>query len=137
MGAARVSVGVALLAAIGIGSATADDYGQCVDRARDRLIRGQQNPAIGPDRALNAYMADFRECQRLDAQSHVHERRDEQQRIDQQRTDQQRWNQERDQRQADQQRWEQQRLNQQRDQQRWDQQRLDQQRQDQQRWNQR
>ncbi|HUA55236.1 MAG TPA: hypothetical protein VMB81_23850 [Candidatus Sulfotelmatobacter sp.] len=141
MRCARAIVGGVLLAAISIGDAAADDYGQCLDRARDRLARGQVNPAIGPDRALNAYMADFHECQRLDADAHARDQRLEQQRIDQQRADQQRLDQQRlnqqlDQQQADQQRW-----NQQLDQQRWnqqrlDQQRLDQQRQDQQRWNQ-
>ncbi len=123
------TVGLVLFAALGVdGVATAFDYGQCQDRARDRLVRGQVDPAIGPDRALNAYMADFHECQRLDAAAKARDTRDDQQRVDQQRFDQQR----RD-HQIDQQRADQQRLDQQIDQQRADQQRLDQQRSDQQR----
>ena len=75
-------------------------YGQCQDRARDRLERDQRNPTIGRDRARSAYQTDMQECVRIDAkerardvqqddQRHLDQQR-EQQRLDQQRLDQQR-----------------------------------------------
>jgi hypothetical protein len=105
----RAQLGVlALLALTPLGEAAAQmSYGQCADRARDRYMRGQVNPVIGPDRALEAYTGDLRECARIDAQSRAHDARIDQQRVDQQR-------------------WEDQRIEQQREQQRVDQQRLDQ-----------
>jgi hypothetical protein len=105
----RALVVIALLALAPLGEAAAQmTYGQCADRSRDRYMRGQVNPVIGPDRALEAYTGDLRECVRIDAQNRGHDARADQQRVDQQRSDQQRY--------------EQQRLDQQRD----DQQRLDQ-----------
>ena len=111
---------LALLLAVPLGDAAAQalTYGQCADRARDRYVRGQANPTIGADRALEAYTADLRECARIDADNRAHDQRQQQQ-LDQQRLDQQR---------ADQQRLDQQRYDQQLDQRRLDQQRLDQQR---------
>jgi hypothetical protein len=89
-------------------AAAQSNYGQCADRARDRMMRDQTNRAIGPDRALNGYMADLQQCQRLDAQEHAHDSYQDQQRSDQQRFDQQRLDQQR----ADQQRLDQQRARQ-------------------------
>ncbi len=113
---------VALFVLIPLGEATAQvmTYGQCADRARDRYIRGQVDPTIGADRALQVYTGDLRECARLDAEMRARDTRQDQQRVDQQRRDQQ----------LDQQRADQQRLDQQRTEQRLDQQRLDQQRDD-------
>ena len=61
-------------------AAAQSNYGQCADRARDRMMRDQTNRAIGPDRALNGYMADLQQCQRLDAQEHAHDSYQDQQR---------------------------------------------------------
>ena len=78
-----------------LADAAAQNYGQCQDRARDRLMRDQQNRAIGPDRALNGYMADIQDCQRQDAQERARDTYQDQQRFDQQRLDQQRLDQQR------------------------------------------
>ncbi|MBI3517588.1 MAG: hypothetical protein HY060_26445 [Proteobacteria bacterium] len=119
---ARFAV-LALCALMPVGEAAAQmTYGQCADRARDRYMRGQVDPVIGPDRALDLYRADLRECVSIDAQNRRHDTRVDQQRTDQQRLDQQRSEAQRIEQQRDQQRAEQQRL----DQQRADQQRLDQ-----------
>ena len=126
---ARASVVAFLLALGAAGDAVAQQmtYGQCADRARDRYMRGQVDPVIGPDRALDIYRADLRGCVDMDARNRTHEGRVDQQRVDQQRASQQR---------IDQQRDDQRRLNQRldllRDQQRLDQ-RLDQERRDDQR----
>ena len=103
---------IALLALAPLGDAAAQiGYGQCQDRARDRLMRNQVNPAIGRDRALDAYTADIRDCQRMDAQNRASDTRTDQQRLEDQRLDHQR---------LDQQRLDQQRLDQQRTRQRDD-----------------
>ena len=69
------------LAPLGDAAAQALSYGQCADRARDRYMRGQADPAIGAERALSAYTADLRECARVDADTHARDaRRDEQRR---------------------------------------------------------
>jgi Skp family chaperone for outer membrane proteins len=95
-----------LLALLPLGDAAAQiGYGQCQDRARDRLDRDQRNPTIGLDRARSAYQADMQECVRIDAR----ERARDVQQDDQQRLDQQREQQQRDQQRLDQQRQEQQR----------------------------
>jgi hypothetical protein len=108
-----------VLAPLG-GAAAQPNYGQCQDRARDRLMRDQVNKAIGPDRALNGYMADIQQCQRVDAQERARDTRDDQLRYDQQRSDQQRYDQQRlDQRRGDQQRLDQLRARQRDDMQRY------------------
>jgi hypothetical protein len=115
----RALVLVTLLSLAPLGEAVAQlTYGQCADRARDRFMRGQVDPTIGRDRALEAYTADLRECARIDAQTRAYDARQGQQRLDQQRTEQQ----------VDQQRLDQQRLDQQRYNQQLDRRRLDQQR---------
>jgi hypothetical protein len=84
-------------------------YGQCQDRARDRLERDQRNPTIGRDRARAAYQTDMQECVRIDARERARDvQEDDQRRVDQQREQQR----------LDQQRLDQQRLQQQQQQQR-------------------
>jgi hypothetical protein len=117
MSARRRGGALAVLALLPLGDAAAQTtYGQCADRARDRYMRGQVDPVIGPDRALDAYKGDLRECVRLDAQNRTSEakrdQRQDQQRLDQQRQDQQLEQQRLDQQRLDQQRADQQRLNQ-------------------------
>jgi hypothetical protein len=82
----------AVLALLPLGDAAAQiGYGQCQDRARDRLERDQRNTAVGTDRARSAYQADMQECVRLDARERARDtREDDQHRADQQRQDQQR-----------------------------------------------
>lgn len=101
----RLAFLVVLCALAPLGDAAAQiGYGQCQDRARDRLERGQKNPTIGVDSARRTYQADMQECVRIDARERARDRteddemRREQQRLDQRRDEQQR------QRQLDQQR---------------------------------
>lgn len=94
----------ALLAAMMLvpmtGAVAQMDYGQCQDRARDRLERGQNNPSIGRDRARSTYTADMQECVRMDARERARDVRED----DQRRTDQQRQEQRLDQQRRDRQR---------------------------------
>ena len=103
------SVLIALLIVAPLGDAAAQiGYGQCQDRARDRLERDQRSPAIGLDRARSAYQTAMQECVRIDAKERAHDvREDDQRRLDQQREQQR----------LDQQRLDQQRLQQQQQQQ--------------------
>jgi hypothetical protein len=106
-------------------AAAQSHYGPCIDRARDRMERDWNNPAVGPDRARSAYIADIQQCTRLDAQERARDAHEEDQRTDQQRLDQQR---------VDEQRQDEQRQDQRIDQQRADQKRLDQQRRQREEW---
>jgi hypothetical protein len=93
---------LALLVLAPLGQAAAQiGYGQCQDRARDRLERDQRNPSIGLDRARRGYQTDMQECVRIDARERARDvQEDDQRRVDQQREQQR----------LDQQRQEQQRL---------------------------
>ena len=105
-----------------LADAAGQGYGQCADRARDRMVHDQLDPAIGYQSALDAYTADLRQCAQRDAEQRAREQQRDDQRALDHRLDQQRWGQQADQQRLDQQRLDQQRL----DQQRLDQQRLDQ-----------
>src|SRR4051794_6805684 len=97
---------MALLIVVPLSEAAAQiGYGQCQDRARDRLERDQRTATIGLDRARSAYQTDMQECVRIDAK----ERARDIQQSDQQHLDQQRLDQQREQQRLDQQRQEQQR----------------------------
>ena len=75
---------LALLALLTASEAAAQmNYGQCADRARDRYMRGQVDPAIGSERALQSYTADLRVCADQDARNRAHDARADQQRLDQ------------------------------------------------------
>jgi hypothetical protein len=103
-----------------LADAAAQGYGQCADRARDRMVHDQLDPAIGYQRALDGYTADLRQCAQRDAEQRARDQQRDDQRAAQERLDQQRYEQQADQQRLDQQRY---------DRQRQDQQRLDQQRQ--------
>ncbi len=94
------SVLIALLIVAPLGDAAAQiGYGQCQDRARDRLERDQRSPAIGLDRARSAYQTAMQECVRIDAKERARDvQEDDQRRLDQQRLDQQRLQQQQQQR---------------------------------------
>ena len=91
-----------LLLTAGTARAQSMDYGQCQDRARDRLEGGQNNPSVGRDRARSTYTADMQECVRMDARERARDVRADDQRRQDQRQDQQRLDQQRqDQRRRD------------------------------------
>ncbi|MBV8166354.1 MAG: hypothetical protein JO021_06140 [Alphaproteobacteria bacterium] len=106
----RVLAALAGLALLPLGDAAAQiGYGQCQDRARDRLERDRNNPSVGLDSARSRYQSDMQECVRIDAKERARDiQQDDQQRLDQQREQQR----------LDQQRLDQQRLQQQQQQQR-------------------
>jgi hypothetical protein len=112
----RCVVGLVLVLALWplTDAAAQSHYGPCIDRARDRMERDWNNPAVGPDRARSAYIADIQQCTRLDAQERARDAHEEDQRTDQQRLDQQRVDEQRQDQRIDQQRTDQKRLDQQR-----------------------
>lgn len=84
-----VALATALVLLAGPAAAQRLDYGQCQDRAKQRLELAQRTPAIDPERARMAYQADIQGCQSAAARERARDaQQQDQQRLERQRLDQ-------------------------------------------------